>query len=284
MKRYLLLSCLPFVAAGICAGETNTLKPSNFAHTYSIVCFDSATGEFGAAVQSHYFRVADVIWAEAGVGVVATQSMVEVSYGPLGLNAMREGIPASQALADLLKGGGAVEIPNREDDLSGQGHLCAAGVVFLANHAMMGTPDGVLNHTQSSRSESRYWYNGVETGEIGQSAIVASYYGVPPIMVTGDEATCREAAKFFGPECVTVATKRGIARESAELYPFEETHQALYEGARRAVAAIGKCKSYKLSLPIQAKKEHLVFDDPGAPGRPVTKEGAIEDVLKLLEF
>ena len=81
-----------------------------------------------------------------------------------------------------------------------------------------------------------------------------------------------------------MATKRGIARESAELYPFEETRQALYEGARRAMAAIGKCRPYKLSLPIQAKKEWLVFDKPDGPGRRVSKEGTIEDVLKLLGF
>ncbi|MHC4752681.1 MAG: hypothetical protein ACYTFW_22775, partial [Planctomycetota bacterium] len=78
--------------------------------------------------------------------------------------------------------------------------------------------------------------------------------------------------------------KRGISREAAELYPFDETRQVLYEGARRAVAAIGKCKPYKLSLPIKAKKEYLVFDRPSAPGRKVTKEGTIEDASKLLDF
>lgn len=159
-----------------------------------------------------------------------------------------------------------------------------AGLVQLGAHAMMGTPDGVLCHTQSSRSENRYWYNGVESGELAQCAALAGGYDVPTILVTGDEATCREATKFFGPDCVTVATKRGISRESAELYPFDETRQALYEGACRAVAAIGKCQPYKLSLPIQVKKEWLVFDDPAGPGRKVTKEGVIEDVLKLLEF
>jgi hypothetical protein len=41
---------------------------------------------------------------------------------------------------------------------------------------------------------------------------------------------------------------------------------------------------YKLSLPIQAKKEYLVFDSPSGPGRLISKEGAIEDVLKLLDF
>jgi D-aminopeptidase len=103
-------------------------------------------------------------------------------------------------------------------------------------------------------------------------------------MVTGDEATCREAAKFFGPNCVTVAVKRGLSREAAELYPFDQTRQALYEGARRAVAAIPKCQPYKLSLPIQAQKEYLVFDRPNEPGRRVKKEGTIEDVLKLMNF
>lgn len=156
-----------------------------------------------------------------------------------------------------------------------------AGMVQLAAHAMMGTPDGVLCHTQSSRSENRYWYNGVESGELAQCAAIAGHYGVPTILVTGDEATCREARSFFGPECVTVAVKRGIAREAAELYPFDETRQALFEGARRSVAAIGRCQAYKLSLPIQAKKENV---DPSEPGRRITKEGVVEDVLKLLDF
>jgi D-amino peptidase len=158
------------------------------------------------------------------------------------------------------------------------------GVVQLGAHAMMGTPDGVLCHTQSSHTENRYWYNGVESGELAQCATIAGYYGVPTILVTGDEATCREAHKFFGSECVTVAVKRGLSREAAELYPFEQTRRALYEGAKRAVAAIPQCKPYKLSLPIHAKKEYLVFDDPNKPGRKVTKEGTIDDILKLLDL
>jgi D-amino peptidase len=159
-----------------------------------------------------------------------------------------------------------------------------AGLIQLGAHTMMGTPDGVLAHTQSSRTENRYWYNGVESGELAQCAAIAGHYDIPTIMVTGDEATCREAAKFFGPDCVTVAVKRGITRQAAELYPFDETRRALCEGAMHAVAAIGKCKPYKLSVPIKAKKEYLVFDSPSGPGRRVTKEGTIEDVLKLMSF
>jgi len=158
------------------------------------------------------------------------------------------------------------------------------GMIQLAAHAMMGTPDGVLCHTQSSKTENRYWYNGVESGEMAQCAAIAGYYNVPTVMVTGDEATCRESKKFFGPDCVTVAVKKGISREAAELCPFDETRQALYEGAIRAVAAIPKCKPYKLLLPIKAKKEYLVFDEDSKKGRKVTKEGTIEDVLKLTNF
>ncbi len=72
-------------------------------HTYSIVARDPATGELGAAVQSHWFSVgAVVLYAEAEVGAVATQAFVDASYGPLGLDLMRAGRSAPQALAGLL--------------------------------------------------------------------------------------------------------------------------------------------------------------------------------------
>lgn len=73
-------------------------------HTYSIVAIDRETGELGAAVQSHWFSVGSiVIWAESGVGAICTQSFVEASYGPLGLELMRAGKTAEEALAGLLK-------------------------------------------------------------------------------------------------------------------------------------------------------------------------------------
>ena len=71
--------------------------------TYSIVARDPETGRLGVAVQSHWFSVGSVVsWAEAGVGAVATQSFVERSYGPLGLELMRRGRSAPEALETLL--------------------------------------------------------------------------------------------------------------------------------------------------------------------------------------
>jgi D-amino peptidase len=157
-----------------------------------------------------------------------------------------------------------------------------AGMVMLGCHAMKGTEDGVLNHTQSSKGENRYWYNGVESGELAQYGAIAGSYGIPPILVTGDEATCREAHQFFGPECVTVAVKKGISREAAVLYPFEETRRALYAGAKRAMEALPRCKPYQITPPIHAKVERLVPDTQPGPGRIETKESTIDDVRKLL--
>lgn len=92
----LLLVALP-------AAATPPPHPRRPVHTYSIVARDPLTGELGVAVQSHWFSVGtSVPWAEAGVGAVATQSFTDPSYGPLGLQMMRLGKAAPEALAGLL--------------------------------------------------------------------------------------------------------------------------------------------------------------------------------------
>ena len=98
---------------------------SQVAGTYSIVARDAETGQLGVAVQSHWFSVGSVVpWAEAGIGAVATQSVVEVSYGPLGLERMRGGMAAPRALAELL-----MSDPGRElrqvAMVDGQGEVAA---------------------------------------------------------------------------------------------------------------------------------------------------------------
>jgi uncharacterized Ntn-hydrolase superfamily protein len=90
----LLLGLLPSAA-----------RPLRPVATYSIVARDPASGELGVAVQSHWFSVgSNVSWAEAGVGAVATQSFIDPAYGPLGLQLMRTGRSAPDALKSLLAG------------------------------------------------------------------------------------------------------------------------------------------------------------------------------------
>lgn len=98
MKKMIILLSL-LISLTIVADDLIPIHPVN---TYSIVCYDSTTGQFGAAVQSHWFKVANVIWAEAGVGSVATQSLADYSYGPLGLEMMKKGKSAKQALEGIL--------------------------------------------------------------------------------------------------------------------------------------------------------------------------------------
>jgi uncharacterized Ntn-hydrolase superfamily protein len=104
MKRIFGLVLIPFLVI-VSAGTADDIRPQTRpVHTYSIVARDKNTGELGVAVQSHWFSVGSVVpWAESGVGAVATQSFVETDYGPLGLELMKSGKSAEEALRDLVR-------------------------------------------------------------------------------------------------------------------------------------------------------------------------------------
>src|SRR5215472_10775371 len=99
------LLLLLFSACVVLAAGPDPAIPLRPVHTFSIVACDAATGELGVAVQSHAFSVGSgVSWAEAGVGAVATQSFIDPAYGPLGLDLMRAGRTAPDALKSLIAG------------------------------------------------------------------------------------------------------------------------------------------------------------------------------------
>jgi len=101
MKTFRILfviSILIIVSSSI----AQTFNGQPITHTFSIVAVDESTGQIGAAVQSHWFSVGSIVtWAEAGVGAVATQSLVNVSFGPRGLSLLKEGKTVGDVL-DLL--------------------------------------------------------------------------------------------------------------------------------------------------------------------------------------
>ena len=116
--------------------EEQFTTPTRPVHTYSIVARDPATGELGVAVQSHWFSVGAIVpWAEAGVGAVATQSFVDPSYGKLGLDLMRAGKSAPDALRSLLAGDAGrdvrqvamIDSQGRVDAWTGKNDIQAAG-------------------------------------------------------------------------------------------------------------------------------------------------------------
>lgn len=114
-------------------------------HTFSIVARDPATGELGVAVQSHWFSVGPIVpWAEAGVGAVATQSFVDPSYGKNGLELMRAGKSAPDALKELLaKDEGRevrqvamIDAQGRVDAWTGKNDIQAAGHIVGKNFSV----------------------------------------------------------------------------------------------------------------------------------------------------
>ena len=111
MTRTLSVVALSIVLSVVAGAQSPPARPLRPVHTFSIVARDPATGQMGVAVQSHWFSVGAVVpWAEAGVGVVATQSFVDPSYGKLGLELMRTGKSAPDALKALLAGDATPEV------------------------------------------------------------------------------------------------------------------------------------------------------------------------------
>ncbi len=110
MKRSLLFISLSFFII------TNSFaqffkKDAGLAHTFSIVARDEVTGEMAVGVQSHWFSVGTAVsWGEAGVGVVATQSFVNKSYGIKGLELIKKGKTAPVALQELLEADAGREV------------------------------------------------------------------------------------------------------------------------------------------------------------------------------
>jgi uncharacterized Ntn-hydrolase superfamily protein len=98
---------LLIVHVSLLSGQLPITPPSHFeklAHTYSIVAYDSATGDLGVAVQSKFPNVGGIVpWARAGVGAVATQSLANTAYGERGLELLAEGATAEEALHIVMR-------------------------------------------------------------------------------------------------------------------------------------------------------------------------------------
>jgi uncharacterized Ntn-hydrolase superfamily protein len=102
MRSSILMLVILFVSLQVFSQQVYN-KKQPFAHTYSIVARDTVTGEMGVAVQSHWFSVGSIVtWGKAGVGVVATQSFVNPSFGPRGLSLLENGLSPKMAVENLL--------------------------------------------------------------------------------------------------------------------------------------------------------------------------------------
>ena len=89
------------------------------------------------------------------------------------------------------------------------------GVLFIGYHARNGSQDAILDHTWSSRIVSNVWLNDTLTGEYGLNAAVAGHFGVPVIMVSGDQTACAQATELLG-NMETAVVKQATGRFAAE--------------------------------------------------------------------
>ena len=133
------------------------------------------------------------------------------------------------------------------------------GTFFIGAHAMAGTLNGFLDHTQSSESIYNYYANGRKMGELGQWAMVCGHYDVPMIMVSGDEAAVHEATQFFG-DIQTACVKKGISRNVARLVPNDRAVERIRRAAKAAVEKLEKKSAFKPILPMEIKIEFLRAD------------------------
>ena len=121
-------------------------------------------------------------------------------------------------------------------------------------HAKPGTLNGFLDHVQSSKKWYNYYINGKTYGELAQGAAYCGAYGVPTVMVSGDEAACNEAKGMIdGIVCACV--KKGIGRNRAECLPSEEALKRIREAACEGVRKAADIKPYTISLPAEIKLE-----------------------------
>ncbi len=127
-----------------------------------------------------------------------------------------------------------------------------AGIIYTGYHARAGTPNGVLAHTYTGFVHD-VRLNGTSVGEYGVNAATAGHFGVPVIMVTGDDHAVRQVQELLGARVVGVAVKRGIGTMSAIHLQPAKARELIRAGAEEAVRRIGEFKPYNPGYPCRVE-------------------------------
>lgn len=105
---------------------------------------------------------------------------------------------------------------------------------FIGYHARIGTENAILDHTWSSARVQNVYLNGRVTGEIGLNASVCGHFGVPVLMISGDQSANREAEEWI-PGIGHAVVKQASGRWAAECLPPSVTQELIYQAAQKAV-------------------------------------------------
>jgi D-amino peptidase len=128
--------------------------------------------------------------------------------------------------------------------------------LLVGMHAMAGTPDGVMNHTVSGQQWQNLRFNGTLVGETGINAAFCGTWACPVLLVTGDEAACREAKALLGEGLTTVAVKRGLGANSARNIAPRRARELIEAGARQGLADLSTVDPYDPGRPSEILVEY----------------------------
>lgn len=167
----------------------------------------------------------------------ATEIVVNDAHGE-GRNILIEELnPQAQLISGWPRSWGMMQGIDRTFD----------AVFFIGYHAQAGTKDSVIAHTVSGRIY-QVRLNGEPIGETGLNAVLAGYFGVPVVLVTGDRLLVEEAKALLGPPLETVIVKEGYGTRAAKCLSPQRAQQLIREATERALKGHGE--PFRVSPPF----------------------------------
>ncbi len=192
-----------------------------------------------------YERFREIMTAEVNAAIEAareagaTQILVSDSHGN-GENLLMERLPRDiQLVRSWPRPLGMMEGIDSTFD----------AVLFIGYHASTANPRGVRAHTMSSANLTGLKLNGQNMPEAGVSAAIAGDFGVPVIMLSGDDAIAEEARELLG-DLETAVTKYNISFHSARTLMPEASYALIRERVKSALGRLDDFRPYTLKGPI----------------------------------
>jgi D-amino peptidase len=121
-------------------------------------------------------------------------------------------------------------------------------IFYISYHGSMGGDPAVLSHTYNPRAVAEVRLNGTVVGESGVNALVAAHYGVPVVLITGDQTACQEAEAVL-PGIHSAVVKESISRFAASSLHPAVARDLIRDAATRALAGVGDAKPPRLPSP-----------------------------------
>jgi D-amino peptidase len=136
-----------------------------------------------------------------------------------------------------------------------------SAVIFIGQHAMAGARNGILSHSYDSQGIQNIWVNGKPTGELGGRVMLAGYFGIPVIMLSGDTAACEELHDLI-PQAECAEVKSGVSRTAGYMLSHPAACALIHQKAQRAMERLGEFQPFRTSGPVEVKVEFTTRGEP----------------------